>query len=147
MAQTVADSRYLHRLLKATRWWSVIICSGYTICLLLHLLVWVTGCLKNELWDTPPELNHYNALHIAVISWGITWIHGTLWLAFVTWNLRNQVSSPAQLAGHWHPSNYLLELMNPSVTVINSLPTLQLGLSGADIWELQKEWRQHEFQI
>lgn len=50
-AQRMANSRFLHRLLKATRWWSKIMCSGCPVCL-LYLLVWVTGYLKNELWDT-----------------------------------------------------------------------------------------------
>lgn len=54
---------------------------------------------------------------------------------------------PNLLVIGWHPSSHLPELMNPSVTVINSLPALQLDLSGPDIWEWQQEWWRHEFQI
>lgn len=124
---------------------------GCPISLILCLLVQVTLFLKDELWGTLQ--NSIIRMHYPQQSNHGTWhISRELWMAFATWTLRNQASSPAWCADHrltvensLHPSNNLSELMHPSVIVVSSPPTLWQGLSGTDIWELQQELQRHEF--
>lgn len=115
----MASFRCFQRLLKATRWWSEIICSGCPICLLLHLLVWVTGYLDSELWETLQ--NSTIMMHYASHKLPICPAAGSFW----GWHLRvvarmttAQISDLAECLRWWN--------ICPNLAIYTSWPNSQL---------------------